>query len=78
MPSLAKGLGEDVRKVEGTGYLAKDQVTTLQLLSNEEVANLNVLRASMEHRFLGQMNSACIVTIQGSSRHRMPKLSEKE
>jgi hypothetical protein len=78
MPSLAKGLGEDVRKVEGTGDLAKDQVTTLQLLSNEEVANLNVLRASMEHRLLGQMNSARIVTIQGSSRHRMPKLSEKE
>ena len=62
MSQLGKRFGEDVGEVVRTRNLAKDKKTLGNLLTDEEVAELDVLGATMEGCRLGEMDGAAVVT----------------
>ena len=62
MCTTPKGLGADVGEVVVRGNLPGLHVAAQNLLTNEIVAQLNVLHASMKHRITNKMHGARIVT----------------
>ena len=77
MSSFSERLGEDIRKVGRTCNLAEHQEARSNLLADEEVAQLDMLGATMEDGGLGKVDGAPIIAPEGGRGDRVTQLRQQ-
>ena len=77
MGSFGEPLGEDISKIGRTSNLAENEEAPSDLLVNEEVAQLDVLGATMEARGLGKVDGTPVVTPKGGRGDKVTQLRQQ-
>ena len=61
-PWLVKGLREDIGKLILGGHIREINIALLNMIPNEVMTNLNMLRLGMKNRVVGDLDFTFIIT----------------